>query len=487
VNQIFVASTFFGAMNLAAAIDEGHFGSRSDHLRTLLVTTNSWIPESTTPWSELPGALPLLERYDQVADWNAVVAPFHPSTFTNFGEPTVTSRWLASTMRLADEPIQLVVESIHVPPARTLANIMVDASVTVYSDGLMSYGPTRSRLPSSLGERVERLLYLDLIPGLRPVLLSEFAVPSTPLGDEHFAAVVKEVAAADSEYTDVAAQLPQNGRSALVLGQYLPMLGLLSAAEDAQLFAGAIDQLADAGFEHVVFKPHPTSAWSDHRTLSDAAAERGARLTVIAAGSTIESVLTTWSPDLVVGCFSTALLVANHFFDLPVAAFGTGELLATLRPYENSNRVPLTIIYAIVPPLDSAAPRAIGQPRLDVAGGTDALEGLVHAVAYTMQPGIYPEYRASAELLLQGADSSVRDRYFEPARLHGLGLSDTLSMWRLRELLWTGIDRLSRKAGRTPRVSRLARATRRLMRQPVRALARWSPRLKQLIRSLQRG
>src|SRR5690348_17927762 len=51
-------------------------------------------------------------------------------------------------------------------------------SITVYADGLMSYGPTRNKLGLLVDSRIDRLLHLDLVPGLRPMLLTEFGVPS---------------------------------------------------------------------------------------------------------------------------------------------------------------------------------------------------------------------------------------------------------------------------------------------------------------------
>ena len=75
-----------------------------------------------------------------------------------------------------DDRVELAVESIQVNPARALAAIFSEASVDVYADGLMSYGPTREKLPLTLARRVRRLLHLDLVPGLRPLLLSEYGV-----------------------------------------------------------------------------------------------------------------------------------------------------------------------------------------------------------------------------------------------------------------------------------------------------------------------
>ncbi|CAM5227886.1 hypothetical protein STENM327S_08726 [Streptomyces tendae] len=63
----------------------------------------------------------------------------------------------------------------------------------MYADGLMSYGPTREKLPLTLARRIRRLLHLDLIPGLRPMLLSEFGVEPEVVPDVVFRAVLDEI------------------------------------------------------------------------------------------------------------------------------------------------------------------------------------------------------------------------------------------------------------------------------------------------------
>lgn len=57
-------------------------------------------------------------------------------------------------------------------PAQALCRIFGDARIDVYADGLMSYGPTRTTLPGMVAGRIERLLHLDLVPGVTPLLLS---------------------------------------------------------------------------------------------------------------------------------------------------------------------------------------------------------------------------------------------------------------------------------------------------------------------------
>ncbi|MCG2991056.1 hypothetical protein KZ294_26240, partial [Escherichia coli] len=90
---------------------------------------------------------------------------FNPRT-----EELVTfERLLRTAWGLGREPVHLVLESIQVNPAQALARIFHDAPITVHSDGLMSYGPTRSRLPRPIAQRIAGTCHVDLVPGLRPL------------------------------------------------------------------------------------------------------------------------------------------------------------------------------------------------------------------------------------------------------------------------------------------------------------------------------
>lgn len=191
---LFYASTLFGAMTLAAAIDEGRF---RDGGRVLLVSNNAAIPEVTPALDEAPGFAALRDRFDRVLSWNEIIAPLHPS---DWKPRSIETPMLGRLLRdLVGEPGELVLESIAVPPSRTLAGLVKDCPITVYSDGLMSYGPTRDPLPREIAGRITRLLHLDLVPGLAPLLLAEHGVPAEALADASFTGVTGRVAAAAEE------------------------------------------------------------------------------------------------------------------------------------------------------------------------------------------------------------------------------------------------------------------------------------------------
>lgn len=185
---LFYASTLFGAMTLAAAIDEGRFGGGP---RVLLVSNNAAIPEVTPALDEAPGFAALRGTFDRVLSWNEVIAPLHPS---DWKPRVIETPMLGRLLRdLLGEPGELVLESIAVPPSRTLAGLVKDCPITVYSDGLMSYGPTRDPLPQEIAGRIGWLLHLDLVPGLAPMLLAEYGVPAEALTHASFTKVVGRI------------------------------------------------------------------------------------------------------------------------------------------------------------------------------------------------------------------------------------------------------------------------------------------------------
>lgn len=394
---LFYASTLFGAMTLAAAIEEGRFGGGP---RVLLVSNNAAIPEVTPAPDEAPGFAALRGAFDRVLSWNEIIAPLHPS---DWKPRSIETPMLGRLLRdLLGEPGELVLESIAVPPARTLAGLVKDCPITVYSDGLMSYGPTRDPLPQEIAGRIGRLLHLDLVPGLTPLLLAEHGVPAEALADASFTRVTGRVA-------EAAEAAPR--AEAMILGQYLSSLGLLTAAEEAGLHERMLRGLAARGHRTVLFKPHPAAGRRHARELRPVAAELGVELLVAPETTPAEACFAAHRPDLVAGCFSTALVTARRLFGLPVAAAGTGLVLERLTPYENSNRIPATIVDATLPRLE--ADGTIAEPP------AHDLPALVGAVGYCMQSAAHPGLR-------EAAAAYVRDhgpaRYFKKRRLEALGL-----------------------------------------------------------------
>ncbi|MFF8830464.1 polysialyltransferase family glycosyltransferase [Streptomyces sp. NPDC015131] len=439
--QIFYASTLYGAVTLAAALDSGCFPPAGRRL--LVVAATGAVPETAVAPDRAPGFARLRDRFDAVRSWNDAVAPFHPGGWSPRPDDVpLWERYLRLLWGLGeDEPVELIVESLQVAPALSIAQVFADAPLDVYADGLMSYGPTRVRLDPLVGERVRRVLHLDLVPGLRPLLLAEFGAVPEVVPSEAFTKVVAELA----EEADGAAGLPEG--AALLLGQYLSALGILTPAEEEALHLRMVRGAVARGHRRLVFKPHPAAPAARSRALSREAAALGAELTVLEAPVLAEVLFRRLRPALVVACFSTALFTADRFYGVPVARVGTGPLLDRLAPYQNSNRVPVTLADALLPGLEEAP--APGP------GGVPDLAGLLAAVGYAMQPQVRPDLRPEAERYLSAHRDARTLRYFKRRRLTVLGLPGGLPAPR---------NAAVRRAAR-----RVVRRTRRLKRALLRA------------------
>ncbi len=419
--QIFLASTLYGAATLAAALDAGCFPDADRRL--LLVSNNAAVPETTPSLDTMPGFERLRGRFERVLSWNETIRPLHPGGWAP--RPDDVPLWERQLRMLwglgaaGQEDVELVLESIQVSPAQALAQLFPDAPIDVYADGLMSYGPTRSRLDPLIGGRVRRLLHPDLLPGLTPLLLTESGVPAEVIPSEAFTAV----------FDDLAAHAPRSaaeraGRGpAVLLGQYLSALEILTPDEEEALHVRMLRGAARLGHHHVVFKPHPVAPARFCRALEKEAGELGVQLIVQDEPLLAEVLFARTRPALVVGCFSTALLTASAFHGLPVARTGTEVLLERLAPFENSNRIPVTLVDAAVPDLDE--PDGPSSPGVSVTA-PEQLGPLVRAVGFCMQPKLYPELRAEAAAYL-AEHPAERARYVKRRRLTALQLPGGLA------------------------------------------------------------
>ncbi|MEV5613494.1 polysialyltransferase family glycosyltransferase [Streptomyces sp. NPDC052225] len=413
--RILLASTLYGTATLAAALDAEQFAPADRTI--LLVANNAATPETAPAVDEMPGFERLRGRFDDVLSWNAAIAPFHPGGWAPRADDVpLWERYLRLLWDLGDDDVELAVESIQVNPAMAVAQIFTGAPVDVYADGLMSYGPTRNKIDPLVGTRIRRLLHLDLVPGLTPLLLTEFGVEPEIVPTDLFVKVLADVGgdAADPPQVD--------GEPALLLGQYLSALGILTAEEEEDLHVRMMRGAVELGHHTVVFKPHPTAPARWSRALEREAERLGVDLTVLDTPVLAEVLYQRMHPALVVGCFSTALLTASALYGIPVARVGTDILLDRLTPYQNSNRVPVTIVDALLPELTDAAGVASQEQGLSVV----ELTQLLRTVGFAMQAKIYPQLRPEAERYLAAHLDDRTWRYFKRRRLTSLALPGAL-------------------------------------------------------------
>ncbi|RAG63210.1 hypothetical protein DN550_33180, partial [Burkholderia multivorans] len=127
-----------------------------------------------------------------------------------------------------DDDISLVVESLPGQPAHALTQVFADALISVHSDGLMSYGPIRNPLGRPLWQRLENAHYTDLLPGVMPRQLAEHAPNRIALTVDELRPVIEEMARESDEALEASGLSEPIDDSALVLGQYLAEIDLIT-------------------------------------------------------------------------------------------------------------------------------------------------------------------------------------------------------------------------------------------------------------------
>lgn len=420
---VLVASSQLQILLLAAALDAGILG-HGRRRRILVLADTSPVPEIGPGLAGAPVLAAVADRFDAVVSYNDLVAPHRPGSFSPRGsDAPVWERLVRAAWQIPDGPIELVVESVHVDPARALATIFPNATISVHADGLMVYGPTRKALPGDLARRLGVLVHPDLFVGLRPQLLREHAVRPVAIPLGRIADLVSDV----SRRTDPA--LAHDGTAdpspparptsaapaaphALVLSQYLADLGILTRREEDELHTRMLDEVVRAGIGRVVVKPHPRATAPTVRAFRRAAEHRGLTCDVAPADVLAEVLVVRSQPAMVVGGFSTALVTASALGVADVRAVGTGLVMERLVPYQNSNRVPLVIV-----------DRVFGTELPNVAEPTvDELGRLLEAVAHCMQPTLLPELRSAAARFIDVDGPVSWTRYVHRLRAERLGL-----------------------------------------------------------------
>src|SRR5690625_7830476 len=95
--------------------------------------------------------------------------------------------------------------------------------------------------------------------------------------------------------------------SALVLGQYLAQLDLITAEEELELHLQMIDEVKDAGLSTVIFKPNTTSARSTIGPLRRRCEVFGLDFVLDVVPLLVEIVLDVYRPEIVCSCHPTGL------------------------------------------------------------------------------------------------------------------------------------------------------------------------------------
>lgn len=419
MTQIFALHSAYGLATAAAAIDAGLLGGASDERpdRVLVPFTSSRVPETTVGIAAEPVLASLRQRFDRVEELEDILGPLHPSSWVPAERDLpVLERLFTRVWDLDPHDLELLVQSPQVAPARTLMSLFPHARITIIGDGLMTYSPMRVRLPRTVAARIVRVVHADVVPGVRPLVGSPHA-EVVPVPPEHFAAALQETDAGDA-----VASLDEELPTALVLGQYLSALGLMTPDDEIALQQQMIDRAARWSPRRIVFKPHPAAPPLLVDAVRERATARGIEFVEYRGSLAAELLAERVDAVAVIAGFSTALPTVQTLFGRAIGAAGTPQVLRILTPFENSNRVPATIVDALT--RDRSPYR---EP--------ERLQLLIDAVGYAMQPEIARHLRGRAEQFLTGLDPVERDRYFSPARLASLRLPGAPAEGLLRRAL----------------------------------------------------
>lgn len=446
MKQLFFASTLNQVITLAAGVDEGAYDTgwipqlaalplgaqysdlrssdsdrrRNDYPRVseriLVVSNNSYSPETAYPLWSLDEAQPALKRFDRVIDLNATISPKSPSTWNPADtDLPAWERLLRRQWELGDSELELIVESPQVNPAAAIGRIFHTAYQRVHADGLMSFGPTRNQIALTNAQRMTSLHYLPYAE-IDPVLLSEAGIVPVPLAWDSFRAVVAETAEAVASELEADLSQMREPTTALVTGQYLAALNILTEDEEQALHLAMIDEAAKRGAEAVVFKPHPSAPAAAVTPLRKHAEQHGMKFVPYDRPVIAEAVIEYLHPDMVIGCFSTALAVAREAYGIPAIAVGAKDVMEKVVPFENSNRVPLVLCDIL---MDGRTDDLSEQQ-------VERLQGLISAIAYAARPQIVPHLRPAAEEFLTTAQHTGDLGYFRRRRLTKLSLPGAL-------------------------------------------------------------
>lgn len=433
MKQIFLASTFFQVVSLAAAIDAGttdvpaypaavlapeSLPAAGVTERILLTSNHAQALELTTRLQDNRALAPALRRFDRVVDLNDTLHPQHPTSWRPAHEDLpLLEEALRTRWGLGDGTVELVVESPQVNPAIALGRVFRSAFIRVHSDGLMSYGPTRSTIPLANGQRMTALHHLPLVEGLTPRLLVEYGIAPRPTPLRAFTAVVDEIAADQADLLAPLLDDLDGATTGLAFGQYLAALGLMTEDEESALHRRMVLTAAERGLAALAFKPHPAAPPSRLDDIASAAREAGIRLRVLDTPVFAEAIVARLRPAVVIGSFSTALATARAAYGIPIAVLGTGPLLETIAPYQNSNRVPVTIMHELA---------AVGPAAPLTAQQSGDLQVLVDTVSYCMQPSRLAAFRDRASAFLDSPAGPAHRLHFKRRRLTRLGLPGAL-------------------------------------------------------------
>lgn len=360
--------------------------------RILIQARTGRTPELEELFVDNDDLAPIVREFGHFYDLNSALDGTHPFTWGTKGLHPSRALLEEALRRalglLPDEPVRLVVESIQAPPSKTLAAIFRAAPIHLYTDGLMSFGPLRHFVHPHITTRVEMVHYVDLLSGTEPLILRD--VP----GIEYQKILIDDYVARLTHVSPAAerASWPYPDRVAIVLGQYIADIGLLTLDEDEHLLRRMIEVALECETAAVLVKPHPaTDAAMATRVVAEYAAQHDVRL--LADRRPVEAILSEApSPGTVVSCFSTGLFTAAALGWSPIQV-GADRMRKVLRR-NNSNLFPVLLTQALLPGVRWSGPRTV-EPATFALADPVRRAFFVRMLGYCLEPdALYLERQA---------------------------------------------------------------------------------------------
>jgi hypothetical protein len=396
--RLFECSTKLGLATAYAVLCRLARDDRPGTRNILLLSSSGQnkAPEVDDSWAlPSPREQEIFARFERVVPLDALIAPEHPAQW-RFHRSWLGHRRLWLKELGVPHVDELVVESIQVPPAWSLAHLFSEARIRVYSDGLMVYSPTRIALHADVLRRATDVYHVDLLPGVTPLLLREARPSYVAVQLEELNAVFP---AAKAE--------PARGERVVFLGQSLAGSEIVSAGEERDLYLAALARLSTlVASDALSFKPHPAAPRASLRALSRGFTERTGGALRLEPEGAIEEGLASGEIRAVASVFSTGLFTARGLYGVPAFTFQARDCFAKLAPYENSNRIPVLAADWLLPKLDLIADG--DRAAFDALCGacepfaSDALAGFQEAqlvVGYHMQREHLARYKKEVDAL----------------------------------------------------------------------------------------
>ncbi len=361
------ASTKFGLYTLLSVLKKRN----RDDRRVLFLSAHNQDFEVRNPLIDLVDDENVKRAFDKIMILNDLIAPLHPAQWKPIGnEVEQLAQRSMIEAAIGGKVTSILVESLQVAPALTIANLFSDSAIEVYSDGLMVFSPIKTNLPTSILSRVAKCHYVDYISPVKPYIFEPYSIELSPIKCDDL----------KSEFANIAhdeKSLPDLRSSAVFLGQYLADSGLMSQDEEIDLYVrGLVQSQRKLKTKRLYFKAHPSFPQHALEQLLISCDEAGLEIEFLSQKVLIEEYLMHTKPSAVISIFSTGLMSANKIFGVPAYKFGTDRVLESLLGTTNSNFIPAVLISECLPSLNDTPSINIDYNRL--VGLLETLSSCMH-------------------------------------------------------------------------------------------------------------